>query len=127
MARTDRSAPHLVHRQGRFVVPGALPRREQGQRQTDTHSKHIMRAVRLLGDAPAPKAKEPEMTVKQDTQPKNSGGQVTSMIRPRQPRGVEPRDRGGIWKMQVDGKHPGGNHQAGHALAAAALHELAPQ
>ena len=95
----------------RFVEPMRMARHEQDHRETDDYAGELIRAVMLLGDVRAPKAKGPEMTFKQPVPPKGSGGQGSSMNRPTQRDGVQVRERNGIWEVRVDGKFRG-DHSA---------------
>ncbi len=122
MARTE---PRFIdHLRERFVEPMRMARHENDHRETDDYAEEFIRAVMLLGDVRAPKAKEPDVTDKQAVPPKSSGGQGSSMNRPAQRGGIQVRERNGIWEVQVDGKFRGDYHQKEHALAAAALHKL---
>jgi hypothetical protein len=125
MARTE---PRFIdHLRERFVEPMSMARHEHDHRETDDYAEEFIRAVMLLGEARAPKAKEPEMTDKQPEPPRRKGAQESSMNRPKQRGGVQVRERNGIWEVQVDGKFRGDYHQKEHALAAAALHKLSPR
>jgi hypothetical protein len=125
MARTE---PRFVdHLRERFVEPMRLTQHEHDHRETDDYAAEFMRAVMLLGEALVPKAKEPEMTIKQPVPLKSKSEQGSSMNRPPQRGGVQVRERNGIWEVQVDGKFRGDYHQKEHALAAAALHKLSPR
>lgn len=125
MARTE---PRFVdHLRERFVEPMRMVQHEHDYRETDDYAEEFIRAVMLLGEAPAPKAKELDMTDKQPVPPKSNGGQGSSMNRLPQRDRVQVRERNGIWEVQVDGKFSGDYHQKEHALAAAALHKLSPR
>ena len=125
MARTE---PRFVdHLRERFVEPMKRTQREHDHRETDDYAEEFIRAVMLLGEARAPKVKEPEMTDMKPVSPNSRGGQGSLMNRPAQRGGVQVRERNGIWEVQVDGKFRGDYHQKEHALAAAALHKLSPR
>ena len=125
MARTK---PRFVdHLRERFVEPKKLTRHEHDHRETDDYAEEFIRAVMLLGEAPAPNGKEPEMTDIKPVTPNSRGGQDSSMSRPAQRGGVQVRERNGIWKVQLDGKFRGDYHQKEHAFAASALHKLSPR
>jgi hypothetical protein len=125
MARTE---PRFIdHLRERFVEPMRMARHEHDHRETDDYAEEFIRAVMLLGDVRAPKAKGPEMNVKQPVPPKSSGGQGSSMNRPTQRDGVQVHERNGVWEVRVDGKFRGDYHQKEHALAAVALHKLSPR
>ena len=125
MARTE---PRFIdHLRERFVEPMRLTRHEHDHRETDDYAEEFIRAVMLLGEVRAPKAKEPEMTDKQLVSPKGRGEKGASMNRLPQRGGVQVRERNGIWEVQVDGKFRGDYHQKEHVLAAAALHNLSPR
>ena len=122
MARTE---PRFVdHLRERFVEPVSMARREHDHRETDDYAEEFIRAVMLLGEARAPKSKEPDIADKQLVPPGNKGEKGSSMDRPAQRGGVEVRERNGIWEVQVDGKFRDDYHQKEHAVAAAALHKL---
>lgn len=124
MARTE---PRFIdHLRERFVEPMRMARHEHDHRETDDYAEEFIRAVMLIGEARAPKAKETDVTDKQAVPPKSSGGKGSSMNRPTQRGGVQVRERNGIWEVRVDGKFRGDYHQKEHALAAAALHKLSP-
>lgn len=73
MARTE---PRFIdHLRERFVEPMRMARHENDHRETDDYAEEFIRAVMLLGDVRAPKAKEPDVTDKQAVPPKSSGGQ----------------------------------------------------
>mgnify|MGYP006302963989 CR=1 FL=1 len=123
MARTE---PRFIdHLRDRFVEPMRMTRHEHDHRETDDYAEEFIRAVMLLGDVRAPKAKEPDMTDKQPVSPRRGGGQGPAMDRPERPDRVQIRQRSGIWEVKVDGKFHGDYHQKEHALAAAALVKLA--
>lgn len=125
MARTE---PRFIdHLRARFVEPMSVARHEHDHRETDDYAEEFIRAVMLLGEARAPNAKEPEMTVKQPVPPKSSGGQSSSMNKPPQRGGVQVRERSGIWEVRVDGQFRGDYLQKEHALAAAALYKQPPR
>lgn len=125
MARTE---PRFVdHLRERFVEPMRMARREHDYQETGDYAAEFIRAVMLLGEARVPKAKEPEMTVKQSVPPKSSGGQGFYVNRPTLRDRVQVNERNGIWEVKVDGKFRGDYHQKEHALAAAALHKLSPR
>ena len=125
MARTE---PRFVdHLRERFVEPNKLTQREHDHRGTDDYAEEFIRAVMLLGEARAPIAKQPEMTVKQSVPPKSGGGQGFYVNRPTQRDWVQVNERNGIWEVRVDGKFRGDYQQKEHALAAAALHRLSPR
>ena len=125
MARTE---PRFVdHLRERFVEPMKLTQREHDYRETGDYAAEFIRAVMLLGEARVPKAKEPEITVKQSVPPKSRRGQGSYVNRPMQRDWVQVNERNGIWEVRVDGKFRGDYHQKEHALAAAALHKLSPQ
>lgn len=123
MARTE---PRFIdHLRARFVEPMSMARHEHDYRETDDYAEEFVRAVMLLGEARAPKSKEPDIAEKQLVPPRNKGEKGSSMEdRPAQRDGVEVRERNGIWEVQVDGKFRGDYYQKEHALAAAALHKL---
>ncbi|MCT8328951.1 hypothetical protein [Albidovulum sediminis] len=125
MARTE---PRFIdHLRERFVEPMRMARHEHDHRETDDYAEEFIRAVMLLGDVRAPKAKELDVTENQPVPPGSRGEQVSSMDQPAQRGGVQVRERNGIWQVQVDGKFRGDYHQKEHALAAAALHKLSLQ
>lgn len=127
IAYMARSEPRFVdHLRERFVEPMSMARHEHDHRDTDDYAEEFIRAVMLLGEVRAPKAKEPEIIAKQPVPPKSKGGQDSSMNRPPLRGGVQVRERNGIWEVEVDGKFRGDYHQKEHALAAAALHKLSP-
>jgi hypothetical protein len=122
MARTE---PRFVdHLRERFVEPMNTARHEHDHRETDDYAEEFIRAVILLGEVRAPKAKEPDVTDKNPVPPRSRGERGSSTDRPVQRRGVQVRERNGIWEVKVDGKFRGDYHQKEHALAAAALHKL---
>ena len=122
MARTE---PRFIdHLRERFVEPMSMARHEHDHRETDDYAEEFIRAVMLLGEARAPKPKEPEMNDMKPVPPKTRGAKDSYMDRPAQRGGVQVRERNGIWEVQVDGKFRGDYHQEEHALAAAALHKL---
>ena len=122
MARTE---PRFIdHLRARFVEPMSMARHEHDHRETNDYAEEFIRAVMFIGEARAPNAKEPEMTNMKNVPPKSRGETGASTDRPAQRRGVEVRERNGIWEVQVDGKFRGDYHQKEHALAAAALHKL---
>lgn len=128
IAYMARMEPQFIdHLSARFVEPMRMARHEHDHRETDDYAEEFIRAVILLGEARAPRVKEPEMTDKQPVSPNGSGGQGIYMNRPTQRGGVQVRERNGIWEVQVDGKFRGDYHQKEHALAAAALHRLSPR
>lgn len=102
----------------------SMARHETDHRETDDYAEDFIRAVMLLGDLRAPKAKEPEMTDMKPVPPNTRGEQDSSMNRPAQHGGVQVCERHGIWEVQVDGKFRGDYHQKEYALAAAALVKL---
>ena len=104
-----------------------MARHEHDHRETDDYAEEFIRAVILLGEVRAPKAKEPDVTDKYLGPPKSSGEKGSSMNRPAQRSGVQVRERNGIWEVKVDGKFRGDYHQKEHALAAASLHKLSPR
>jgi hypothetical protein len=58
MARTE---PRFIdHLRERFVEPMSMARHEHDHRETDDYAEEFIRAVMLLGEARAPKAKEQE-------------------------------------------------------------------
>jgi hypothetical protein len=125
MARTE---PRFIdHLRERFVEPMSMVRHEHDHRETDDYAEEFIRAVMLLGDVRARKAKEPEVTDKKHVPPGSGRGQDSSMNQSAQRDGVQIRERNGIWEVQVNGKFCGDYHQKEHALAAAALHKLSPQ
>lgn len=102
-------------------------KREHHRRAPHDQAQDFIRAGTLPGNMRAPKAKEPDMT---DTQPepsKSRGDPRASMNGPAQRSGIQVRERNGIWEVRVDGKFRGDYHQQEHALAAAALHKVAPR
>jgi len=122
MARTE---PRFIdHLRERFVEPMSMARHEHDHRETDDYAEDFIRAVMLLGETRAPKAKEPDVTDKQPVPPRNKGDKESSMDRPARRDGVQVRERNGIWQVRVDGRFHGDYHQKEHALAAAALHKL---
>ena len=124
MARTE---PRFIdHLRARFVEPMRMTRHEHDHRETDDYAEDFIRAVMVLGEVRAPKAKESDVTDNQ-TAPSSSQGEGSSMDRPARRGGVQVRERNGIWEVQVDGKFRGDYHQKEHALAAAALHKLSPR
>jgi hypothetical protein len=71
MARTE---PRFVdHLKARFVEPMSMARHEHDHRETDDYAEEFIRAVMLLGEVRAPKAKEPEVTDKQPVPPRRKG------------------------------------------------------
>jgi len=125
IAYMTRTEPRFIdHLRERFVEPMERTQREHDHRETDDYAEDFIRAVMLLGEERAPKAKEPNMTDKQPVPPKSKGEQGSFMNRLAQGGGVQVRERNGIWEVQVDGKFRGDYHQKEHALAAAALHKL---
>ncbi|WP_371061423.1 hypothetical protein [Rhodosalinus sp. 5P4] len=127
IAYMARAEPRFIdHLRERFVEPMRMARHEHDHRETDDYAEEFIRAVMLLGDVRAPKAKEPDVTDKQAVPPKSSGGQGSSMNRPTLRGGVQVHERNGIWEVRVDGRFRGDYHQKEHALAAAALHKLSP-
>ncbi len=125
MARTE---PRFIdHLRERFVEPMRMVRHEHDHRETDDYAEEFIRAVILLGEVGAPKAKEPEVTDKQPVPPTRRGEQGASTDRPEQRGGVQVRERNGIWEVNINGKFHGDYHQKEHALAAAALHKLSPR
>lgn len=126
IAYMARSEPRFIdHLRDRFVVPMDMARHEQDHRETDDYAEEFIRAVMLLGDVRAPRAKEAEMTERLPLPTGRGGEQTSSTDPPAQRGGVQVRERNGIWEVQVDGKFRGDYHQKEHALAAAALHKLA--
>ncbi len=122
MAHTE---PRFVdHLRERFVEPMSMARHEHDHRETDDYAEEFIRAVILLGEARAPKSKEPDIADKQLVPPRSKGEKVFSMDRSAQQGGVEVRERSGVWEVRVGGKFRGDYHQKEHALAAAALHKL---
>ena len=122
MARTE---PRFIdHLRERFVEPMSMARHEHDHRETNDHAEEFIRAVMLLGEVRAPKAKVPDVTDKQAVPPRYRAEQGSSTHRPAQRGGVQVRERNGVWEVQVDGKFHGDYHQKEHALAAAALVEL---
>lgn len=122
MARTE---PRFIdHLRDRFVEPMRMARHEHDHRETDDYAEEFIRAVMLLGEARAPKVKEPDVTDKNLEPPRSRGEQGSSTDRPVQRSGVQVRERNGIWEVKIDGKFHGDYHQKEHALAAAALHKL---
>lgn len=122
MARTE---PRFIdHLRDRFVEPMRMARHEHDHRETDDYAEEFIRAVMLLGEARAPKVKEPDVTDKNPEPPRSRGEQGSSTDRPVQRSGVQVRERNGIWEVKIDGKFHGDYHQKEHALAAAALHKL---
>ncbi|MGC9418301.1 MAG: hypothetical protein ACP5EN_04940 [Rhodovulum sp.] len=125
MARTE---PRFIdHLRERFVEPMRMANHEHDHRETDDYAEEFIRAVMLLGDVRAPKAKEPDVTDKQAVPPRSKGAQEASMNGPEQRCGIQVHERNGIWEVRVDGKFRGDYHQKEHALAAAALHKLSPR
>ena len=125
IAYMARSEPRFIdHLRERFVEPMRMAQHEHDHRETDDYAEEFIRAVMLLGEARASKAKEPEMTNMKPVPPKSRGAQDSSLNRPAQQGGVQVRERNGIWEVQVDGKFRGDYHQKEHALAAVALHKL---
>lgn len=125
MARTE---PRFIdHLRARFVETMRMTRHEHDNRETDDYAEEFIRAVMLLGEVRAPKAKEPEMTDKQPVPPKSEDGQDSSVNGPPQRGGTQVRERNGIWEVEVDGKFRGDYHQKEHALAAATLYKLSPR
>ena len=122
MARTE---PRFIdHLRARFVEPMSMVRHEHDHRETDDYAEEFIRAVMLLGEVRAPKAKERDVTDNQTVLPRNKGENESFTGRPAGHRGVEVRERNGIWQVVVDGKFRGDYHQKEHALAAAALQKL---
>lgn len=101
-----------------------MVKHEDDHREADDNAKELNRAVMLLGDVRAPKAKEPDMTAKQPVSPKSRTEQASSLDRRAQRGGVQVRERNGIWEVTADGKFRGDYHQKEHAVAAAALVKL---
>lgn len=125
MARTE---PRFIdHLRERFVEPMKSTQREHDYRETNHYAEEFIQAVILLGEVRAPKAKDPDMTVKQPVPPKSSRGQGLSVNRPTHRDWVQVRERNGIWEVKADGKFIGDYHQREHALAAAALFKLSRQ
>jgi hypothetical protein len=125
MARTE---PRFIdHLRERFVEPMSMARHEQDHRETDDYAEEFIRAVMLLGEVRAPKAKEPDVTDNQPVPPRSRGEQGSSIDWPTRRVGVQVRERNSIWEVRVDGKFRGDYHQKEHALAAAALHKLSPR
>lgn len=125
MARTE---PRFVdHLRERFVEPMRLAQREHDHRDTDDYAEEFIRAVMLLGEARAPRTKEPKVTDKHPGSPKGQGRLAPLQERPARRDRVQVRERNGIWEVKVDGKFRGDYHQKEHALAAAALLKLSPQ
>ena len=104
-----------------------MARHEHDHRETDGYAAEFIRAVMLLGEARAPKKREPEMTDMKPVPPKFVGAQGFSMDRPAQRGGVQVREGNVIWEVKVDGNLRGDYHQKEHAVAAAALHKLSPR
>jgi len=122
MARTE---PQFIgHLRDRFVEPMRMAKHEHDYRETDDYAEEFIRAVMLIEEARAPRAKELDMTDMKPVPPKSKGGQGSSMNRPAQRNGVQVRERNGIWEVKVDGMFHGDYHQMEHALAAAALVKL---
>ena len=122
MARTE---PRFVdHLRDRFVEPMRMARHEHDHRETDDYAEEFIRAVMLLGEVRAPKAKEPDMADTKTVPPGRGDGQGSDTQRPERPDRVQIRERSGIWEVKVDGKFHGDYHQKEHALAAAALVKL---
>jgi hypothetical protein len=122
MARTE---PRFIdHLRERFVEPMSMARHEHDHRETDDYAEEFIRAVMLLGEVLAPKAKETNVTDKQPVPPRSRGEQGSSMDWPARPDRVQIRQRSSIWEVKVDGKFHGDYHQKENALAAAALVKL---
>jgi hypothetical protein len=122
MARTE---PRFIdHLRERFVEPMSMARHEHDHRETDDYAEDFIRAVMLLGEVRAPKAKEPDVSDKQSVPPRSKGEKGSSIDWPAQRGGVQVRERNGIWEVKVDGKFHGDYHQKEHALAASALVKL---
>lgn len=122
MARTE---PRFIdHLRERFVEPMSIARHEHDHRETDDYAEEFIRAVMLLGEVRAPKSKERDVTDKQPVPPRSRGEHRSSTDRTAGHRGVEVRERNGIWKVVVDGKFRGDYHQKEHAVAAAVLQKL---
>lgn len=125
MARTE---PRFIdHLRERFVEPMRMARHEHDYRETDDYAEEFIRAVMLLVDVRAPKAKEPDVTDEQPGLPKGQERPGPFQERPARHDRVQVRERNGIWEVKVDGKFRGDYHQKEHALAAAALHRLSPR
>ncbi|WP_246237470.1 hypothetical protein [Halovulum dunhuangense] len=116
MARTE---PRFIdHLKERFVEPMRMAHHEQDHLETDDYAEEFIRSIMLMGEAMAPRRREP---LGAEEHPEGTGSRGPSAQYPAKQGRVQVRERSGIWEVRLDGKFRGDYHRKEHALAAAAL------
>lgn len=124
MARTE---PHFIdHLKERFVEPMCMERHEQDFRDTEDYAAEFIQVIIRLEEVRARQPVEPKAKPEQTRVPFSNQEPNTGEARP-QPNGVRICERNGIWSVTTGGEFYGDYSQEEHALAAAALLNMARQ
>lgn len=123
MARTE---PRFIeHLKERFVEPMRMARHEHDHRETEDYAEEFIHAVIRLEAVRAAQRKEPNAGHEQTRVPTGGQESAPGWPCPEQTRGVRIFERHGIWSVITDGKFHGDYCKEEHALAAAALLDMA--